>query len=115
MSFQIESSGSQASEAAARHLQALLGRSAADWDFRQKLISDPERALTEFVGREFPGSENFRFIENEADATFVLPDAIGEGALDEAQLEAVSGGVFGAIAAGIVLGIAIHDYYCEQH
>jgi hypothetical protein len=114
MSFQIDATQS---EAASRELQALLSRSATDWDFRQKLISDAPQALAEYAGRHVPGSENFRFLENEADATFVLPDPIRDGTLDEAELEAVSGGItfVAAVAYGITLGLALHALQCDEH
>jgi hypothetical protein len=115
MSFQIDTP--EATAAAERQMQALLSRSATDWDFRQKLVSDPRRAMAEYAGREVPGSENFRFIENEADVTIVLPDpAMADGELAEAELEAVAGGVLLEIAlAGVLIGMALHALDCENH
>jgi hypothetical protein len=113
MSFQIDAAQS---EGASRELQALLSRSATDWDFRQKLISDAPQALAEYAGRHVPGSENFRFLENEADATFVLPDPVRDGELADAELETVAGGVLpGLIALGIGIGLALHALQCDEH
>ena len=74
----------------------MLARSATDLEFRQRLLDDPISAIAEFNGVEVPETGigfDIRFVENEADATIVLPDPIsidGELSLDE--LEAVAGG-----------------------
>ena len=72
-------------------LQQLLTRSATDWGFRQKLLTDPQAALEEHLGHALPGPLNIRFVENEADATIVLPHYQGDEYSDE-ELEAVLGG-----------------------
>lgn len=72
-------------------LQQLLTRSATDWGFRQKLLTDPRAALEEHLGHALPGPLNIRFVENEADATIVLPNFQGDAFSDE-ELEAVLGG-----------------------
>lgn len=75
-------------------MQRLLTRSATDMDFRHALLNDPRGAMSEFTGRQVPESVNFRFIENKADVTFVLPDAVDHDVeLSETELEAVAGGV----------------------
>jgi hypothetical protein len=86
-------------------MQRLLVRSATDDVFRRKLVDDPASAFAEFTGRD--ASEfrhiNVRFIENKADATFVLPAPIDpSGELSASDLETVAGGDF-----GITLGIAL--------
>lgn len=72
-------------------LQQLLARSATDWSFRQKLLTDPQTALEEHLGYPLPVPLNIRFVENEADATIVLPNYQGDELSDEEQ-EAVRGG-----------------------
>lgn len=91
-------------------LQQILVRSATDMDFRARLLEAPAEAVREVAGNDYAGSTNVRFVENTADATFVLPDPIDPThELDEAELEAVAGGIstlstweyaaiFGAIA-----------------
>ncbi len=75
-------------------LQAVLARSATDWEFRQKLLTDPRAALSEFSGRQVREDLNVVFIENHADATIVLPDPQDQSVeLSEEELEAVAGGV----------------------
>jgi hypothetical protein len=104
---------------ASEQLQALLVRSATDIPFRQMLLADPRAAFAEFAGRpvsELPASFNLVFVENTADATFVLPDPIDLAAeLSEQELEAVAGGTtpssMACIAAGLwVIGEAINLY-----
>ncbi len=74
-------------------LQQLLARSTKDWEFRQKLLTDPRAALEEHLGYPLPTPLNIRFVENEADATIVLPSYEGDEFSDE-ELEAVLGGTF---------------------
>lgn len=90
--------------------EALLARSATDVEFRKKLLSDPRAAIGEFTGKPVPADFNVRFVENTADATIVLPEAVDPNAeLSEGELETVAGGlvwvpiaaaVFGAFLAG---------------
>jgi hypothetical protein len=75
-------------------MQKLLLRSATDQEFRKKLLTTPREALREFHGQEIPATVDVRFIENTADATFVLPDPIDPAAeLSEQEMEAVAGGI----------------------
>jgi hypothetical protein len=92
----------------------LLARSATDADFRRKLVETPRAAFAEFTGR--PESEfehvNVRFVENKAQATFVLPAKVDPSAeLSESELEAVAGGspliLGGALLAGAILTAAL--------
>ena len=78
---------------AQEQFQAILRRSATDWDFRQALLNDPAAAVAEFTGEETPDSFDLVFVENKADATIVLPDYVDpDGELSDDDLEAVSGG-----------------------
>lgn len=89
----LQQNPEQARQAQAQ-LQGIMSRSATDMDFRQKLVNDPRAAIQEFTGSEVPASINFRFIENKADATFVLPQVVDhEAELSEGELESVAGGI----------------------
>ena len=87
-------------------MQAMLARSATDFDFRQTLLSNPRAAIAEFCGKDVadvPDTVNLVFIENEADATLVLPDLIDmEAELSIEELEAVAGGEVGFSVAAII-------------
>jgi hypothetical protein len=85
---------------ATERMEALLARSTTDLDFRRKLVADPRAAMTEFTGRPVPATVNIVFVENTADATIVLPDAIDPAAeLSDRELHAVAGGILPALAA----------------
>lgn len=95
-------------QAAQEQYQAILSRSATDMDFRKKLVNDPRSAVAEFGGHEVPASFNIRFIENNADATIVLPDPVDPAAqLSESELEAVAGGVTPTVLASYMLWSAV--------
>lgn len=89
-------------------LQAMFARNAIDRDFRDQLLSDPSAALSEQFSQDAPEEGyNIRFIENQVDATIVLPDyAELDGALSEDELEAIAGGVTPATASSIPCGTA---------
>jgi hypothetical protein len=76
----------------------ILKRSATDRVFRDRLVADPAGAIEEVIGvpvATLPRPINVKFIEKDAglDAVIVLPDFLDpEGALSEAELEAVAGG-----------------------
>lgn len=97
--------------AAQQAIEQLLARSATDYPFRQQLLTNPRAAIAEHTGTtvsEIPASFNLVFIENDATATFVLPDPISTDELADADLEAVAGGtgaaeVFGVIAIGMFI------------
>jgi len=87
-------SNADLSKQAEAQLQKLLHRSAIDQEFRKKLLTTPREALREFHGQEIPATVDVRFIENTADATFVLPDAIDPAAeLSEEEMQTVAGGI----------------------
>ena len=82
-------------------LQQLLVRSTVDLDFRRRLLTTPQVALEEHLGKPLPASLDIRFIENEADATIVLPDYLGDE-LSEQEQEAVIGGAVAGHGAGLL-------------
>ena len=97
---------------AREEMQAVLARSATDSEFRRLLLSDSRAALGQHFGREIPESVNIAFVENKADTTLVLPDAVDPSAeLSETELEAVAGGSLGVfeIAALAVAACMIID------
>ena len=74
-------------------MQEILARSAREPAFREKLLSDPHAAIEEHTGEEVPEDVDISFIENQGDATLVLPDYQDpEAELEEDELEAVAGG-----------------------
>ncbi len=86
-------------------LRGALARSATDKAFRQKLLTDSRAALSEYTG--VPVTDvNIVFVENNADATIVLPDPVGsESELSDRELEVVAGGTDPCIGT-IILSIA---------
>lgn len=106
--LQAYTNNPQLVERARDEMQAVLSRSATDAGFRQQLLTDSRSALSSHFGREIPAGVNISFIENSADATFVLPDAVDESAeLTENELEAVAGGTVTPVE-WIALGAAIY-------
>ena len=86
----------------------LLGRSATDREFRNKLVSDPRAAIAEFSGHDVSASFNVTFVENTADATIVLPDPVWQATeLSDEELEAVAGGSTPACAVSAVVASAL--------
>ena len=84
----------QMAQEAQERWNAMLAHSATDYEFRRKLITNPRVAVSEFTGRKVPESFNVTFVENDADATIVLPDPIDpEAELSEHELTTVAGGV----------------------
>ncbi|MGY4688497.1 NHLP leader peptide family RiPP precursor [Salibacterium sp. K-3] len=74
-------------------LQQVYKKAAADEAFRRLCLTDPNKAIKEASGMDVPEGMMVRFVENEgADATFVLPDPLSTGTLDEDELEEVAGG-----------------------
>lgn len=77
-------------------LKQLLHRSARDQAFRHRLLTHPQEALEEHLGKRLNVPLNIHFIENKADATIVLPDYQGDRLTEEEQ-EMVTGGTANAM------------------
>jgi hypothetical protein len=94
----------QAVERAREQMGSVMARSATDMEFRQQLLSDSSSALSQHFGREITGNANISFVESApGTATLVLPDIMGAaGELNEAELEAVSGGLLHTAALVVV-------------
>jgi len=73
-------------------LKKIYEKAATDRTYRVLCLSQPEAAIKQVTDRPMPEGFKVRFIENTADATFVLPDFIGDTELSDEQLEAVVGG-----------------------
>lgn len=102
----------QAAQQAQEQLHGLLARSATDREFRQKLLTDPRAAVSEYTGKWVPETLNLVFVENKADATIVLPAAYDPSAeLSDAELETVAGGepltIIAALLTVFVLGATL--------
>lgn len=109
-------------------MREVLERSATDWEFRQKLLSNPREAIAEHTDQDLenvPETVDLVFVESEADATVVLPDPVDpEAELGEDELEVVAGGEVGVstgtllacAAAGVGIGAgaaALYDKFSE--
>lgn len=74
-------------------LNAVFAKAATDKAFRSLVLENPNEAVRQAAGVEIPAGFTVRFVENDGvDATFVLPDFIGDSELSDEQLEAVAGG-----------------------
>jgi len=74
-------------------LKAVYAKAATDKAFRALVLENPNEAVKQAADVEVPAGFKVRFVENVgADATFVLPDFIGDSELSDEQLEAVAGG-----------------------
>jgi hypothetical protein len=86
-----------------RAMNAMLARSATDAEFRALMLSDAHAALAQ-AGIEVAAELDIVFIENKADVTIVLPDALDEMLeLSEAELVQVNGGMAAAAVASAML------------
>ena len=80
----------------------ILGKAAADGDFRASLIADPKAAISAEIGQTIP--DGFDLVVHEDSATtahLVLPPS---PALTEAELEMASGGAAWIDGFGDVVG-----------
>jgi len=78
-----------------RLISDITARAAIDREFRQRLLSNPNDALTEITGVSVPAAFKVKFVEKDpsVDAMFVLPDLLDpNGELSAEELEAVAGG-----------------------
>ena len=92
-------------------------RATTDLDFRANLLRSPRTTIAalflETFGHPIPDDFlncDIRFVESEADLTFVLPPEIDpEAQLSEAELEAVAGGLgpLGAFVLGYMLVVHV--------
>ncbi len=76
-------------------LKLVTAKAAVDRAYRTRLLTDPNRAIAEVIGRPVPASLTIRFIEKDPDVDIlvVLPDLLDEVAeLSEEDLDAVAGG-----------------------
>ena len=73
-------------------LGQIYKKAATDRTYRELCLSQPEEAIKQVTDQPLPEGFTVRFIENTADATFVLPDFIGDTELSDEQLEVVVGG-----------------------
>lgn len=74
-------------------LTAVFAKAATDKVFRALVQENPNEAVKQAAGLDVPAGFTVRFVENDGvDATFVLPDFIGDSELSDEQLEAVAGG-----------------------
>jgi hypothetical protein len=87
-----------------RAMDAMLARSAVDAEFRALMLADAHAAFAA-AGVEVSAELDIVFIENKADVTIVLPEALDEMTeLSEAELASVNGGfIAGIISAAAEL------------
>ncbi len=83
----------QVSERHQEKFQALLMKSATDMEFRGQLLENPREAIYGYTGNQLPETIEIKFVENQADATIVVPPFQDAAELTEEELEAVAGGV----------------------
>lgn len=71
-----------------------------DEEFREELVKDSKKAIEKLAGKELPDGFKVKVIENDPayQATFVLPDFVGDE-MDDAALDEVAGGL--ALVIGI--------------
>ena len=114
----------EAMNEAQQEMRQILARSTTDLDFREQLLSNPRKAIAEHTGQDLsdlPETFELVFVENEADATIVLPDVVSyDDELSEDELQAVAGGevaVLGTIAltlATVAATLYSYDEIVEQ-
>jgi hypothetical protein len=86
-----------------RALNDMLARSATDRGLRALMLSDPHAAFFA-AGVQVSPELDIVFIENRADVTIVLPDALDEVIeLSEAELQTVNGGATVTATATLIV------------
>jgi hypothetical protein len=74
--------------------QQILKEVARKSAFRKLCLSDPSAAIAQVSKTPLPPNFKIRFVENQGvNMTVGLPDFVGSGELQDAELEAVAGGV----------------------
>ncbi|HET6228542.1 MAG TPA: hypothetical protein VFE05_00605 [Longimicrobiaceae bacterium] len=85
-----------------RALNDMLARSATDAEFRALMLNDAHAAFAA-AGVEVSAELDIVFIENKADVTIVLPEALDEMMeLSESELLQVNGGATPAVAGAVL-------------
>jgi hypothetical protein len=85
-----------------RALNEMLARSATDAQFRALMLNDAHAAFAA-AGVEVSAELDIVFIENKADVTIVLPEALDEMMeLSESELLQVNGGATPAVAGAVL-------------
>jgi hypothetical protein len=86
---------------------------ATDEEFRAELLKDSNAAIAKIAGEELPEGMKFNVIENDPayNATFVLPDMVGEELEDE-ELDSVAGGIVSFVVIVSACAAAINPGVC---
>lgn len=77
--------------------QELMLKAANDEAFREALVANPKETLSQFLGTALPAELRVKVVENTAtELTLVIPPPL-TGELDDAELDAVAGGLSEAV------------------
>lgn len=77
-------------------ISKIFERSMTDSEFRQLVLSDPDKAIKALGGEALPNHVKLTFFDNSGEAKtipYVLPDPLPVAELSDADLEHVAGGV----------------------
>ena len=79
----------------------LIEKAMKDPAFRAKLIADPKAVIEKELGRKLPDGVKVRVLEDSATAVhLVLPPALVQGQLSDAELESAAGGALPTFVCG---------------
>lgn len=80
----------------------VMKKAMLDKEFRRKLVENPNKTISELVGKEVPEEYHIRIIEQDPqyDATFFLPIA-ADDELTPDELDEVAGGSCGGNCCGV--------------